>query len=73
MIVQWNVMYIEQIDLTFYGGECSQSWNHNSHHASTQSADGNKYNSTTQAMSRKFEFYPGEYMVGDIIINPNKN
>jgi len=32
---------------------------------------GNKFYKRT--MHSHFEFYPGEYLVGHIIINPNKN
>lgn len=70
-------MYIEKIDLTFFSDECNKFNNFHGNSNSTQYAGsyGNNYiqDSKSKSMSAEFEFAPGEFLVGDILINPNKN
>lgn len=69
-------MYIEKIDLTFYSDNCNYSNNFHSNSNSTYFKNTSiisQDKGATENMMSEFEFYPGEYLVGDMLINPNKN
>lgn len=68
----WNLKYIENIQATFFG-DTSDIQGHNPVARDTTTTPHSPTPLNTQSHSLSFELYPGEYLVGNIIIIPTRN